>query len=274
MEPTTPVTNPALQTAQNQSPPATPSPDQQAAAIQATIQAALQPLQQTVAALRQEQESQRQRQQADLEAKRKQELDRGVDLSSLLDGIVNDASANSDDKYDQLKPRQVIDVMSTAFETAIEANNRKIKEELGTGTSEITQQLTGLQQAVMALLANQGIAQAKSQFNDFDQYRPAIAEVIKQYPGLSMEDAYVLAKGRSAGKTPPANVVATERPDSSATRPTNRAVNTNATDDPMAVIAARGRAQREGSPVSGGIASFRSIVSAGLDRALANTRTQ
>ena len=50
-------------------------------------------------------------------------------------------------------------------------------------------------------------------FKDFDAMTPAVQEIIAKYPGIEIEDAYVLAKGKVAGKNPPAKKVETEKPE-------------------------------------------------------------
>lgn len=238
----------------------------QTALLSAALQQALQPLQASIASLQQQQQQLQQSQSSKVEADKKAQLDKQSSLSELLADLDEEEVVTTEDKLDKMSNRQLVDVLVNATETAIAANNERVKAELGTGSKAIEEKLGGLEKALMTIVARMGVDQVRKQFTDFDQHTEEVAAVMAKYPGMDFKDAYVLAKGLKAGPTPPAKVVETEKPDNfiTAMQPRREAP---VGEDAYAVVAARGKANRSqsaGMP-TGGLAGFRDILRKAID---------
>lgn len=257
----------AAAAAEASSKPVEQKPVDQAALLSAALQQALQPLQASIASLQQQQQQLGIDQARKLEADKKAQLDKQSSLSELLADLDEEEVVTTEDKLEKMSKRQLVDVLVNATETAIAANNERVKAELGTGSKAIEEKLGGLEKALMTIVARMGVDQARKQFTDFDQHTEAVAAVMAKYPGMDFQDAYVLAKGLKAGQTPPAKVAETEKPDNfvTAMQPRREAA---VGEDAYAIVAARGKANRSQSAgvPTGGLAGFREILRDAIDK--------
>lgn len=125
-----------------------------------------------------------------------------------------------DDEDDQLKPDQMASIMADAVGKALDAQSKLMLSKVGEvikRTSEAQDnKITGIQQALIKLVAGMSVDQAKSQFKDFDQFAPDIKEILTNTQGLSPEQAYLLAKAQRSIKSPSQREVETERPNEAA----------------------------------------------------------
>lgn len=258
---------PQQQSTQPQAPSVEKAPDQ-AALLSAALQQALQPLQASIASLQQQQQQLQQSQASKAEAEKKAQLEKNSSLSELLADLDEEEVVSTEDKLEKMSKRQLVDAIASATETAIAANNERVKAELGSGSKAIEAKLGGLEKALMTVLARMSVEQVRGEFKDFDQHSKEVAEVMTKYPGMDFKDAYVLAKGLKAGPTPPAAVVETEKPDNfvTAMQPRREAPPTG--EDAYAIMAARGKAARTESAGQqmGGLAGFRQILNEAIDK--------
>jgi hypothetical protein len=65
------------------------------------------------------------------------------------------------------------------------------------------------------------VAKVQAKYPDFDNHKQTMLELSQQNPGLQVEELYILAKRRAGEPITAAQEVATERPTSSAARPSN-----------------------------------------------------
>lgn len=183
-----------------------------------------------------------------------------VDLRSLLSSI--DTTDDSDDKYERLTNRQLIDVLTTAVDAALKANAERVKNDIFKSLSLDREKLTALEQATMRVVASLGLAETRKQFPDFDSYKQDIVKILEAYPQMSYEDAYLLAKSKKAGAMPPKSQIETEKPAIFATAPSRL----EQSADAFATMSARGRTETQKESSERGIVGFRGIVDAAIDR--------
>ncbi len=183
-----------------------------------------------------------------------------VDLRSLLSSI--DPTDDSDDKYEKLTNRQLIDVLTTAVDAALKANAERVKSDISKSLSLDREKLTALEQATMRVVASLGLAETRKQFPDFDSYKQDIVKILEAYPQMSYEDAYLLAKSKKAGAMPPKSQIETEKPAIFATAPSRL----EQSADAFATMSARGRTETQKESSERGIVGFRGIVDAAIDR--------
>ena len=187
------------------------------------------------------------------------------DLKSILDEI--DDESEVDDKYDKLSNKQLVDVVCSAMDTALESHTESLKKDLSGITQPGLEKVNNLERAVMAIAANLGVGAARQKFTDFDEYKKEIEQVIIKYPGIDFDDAYLLAKSKRASNTPPKNQIDTEKPQSFATNPSARSQQ-HINNNDLEIIAARGRESRGGSTNQGGVVGFRNAVNAAIEKVL------
>ena len=186
-----------------------------------------------------------------------------ADIKKLLRGDEQAPKARAD--IDELTPSQMLDIIGEAVDktsVAQAAQTRKVIEAALAKTAEETKAIKGV---VGQIIAKLNVDAARSKFEDFDEVTPKVREILDTYPGLEVEDAYILAKGRLAGQAPPAKKTETERPDSHLTR-------TNLARDESSAMskAERAAAKREEDvmkPSASG-RNFRSLVEAAAEKVL------
>jgi hypothetical protein len=240
------------------------TPDSQQQTLVAALQSVVQPLQASIQSLQQEQIKLRQEQDQQQEAEKKSHRLESTDLRSLIEEAGEDTA--SDDKYDKLSNKQIVEAVCTAVETAMSANNERIKEELGTSSKPSDEKLQKIEKALMIIVAKMSLDQAKQQHQDFDKFTPEIMEVMKKYPGIEYADAYLLAKSKKAENGTPKSVSDTERPNSFASRPSERESSSVDQGDELSRVASRARESRESSSSKTGIVQFRSILDEAVNR--------
>ena len=127
--------------------------------------------------------------------------------------------SDTDDKnYNDLSNKEVLDIVATAFDTAMEARTKLATSEIDAPLNEINKKIDSLQQYLLKKEAASGIEAARGKFKDFDDYKEDISAIFEKYPGIAVSDAYVLAKGNKVADEPPQSELETERPINLGTR--------------------------------------------------------
>jgi len=180
----------------------------------------------------------------------------------MLDGADVD---NIDNKYENMSKRQIVEVIASAVETALEANVARVKDEVSQSTSDSDKKIADIEKVLMAIVGNLGQSEVRSKHVDYDSYQADIAKIMGGQPGLGFEDAYYIAKSRRTEGIPPSNQTDTEKPgDTVGVLPGGPgAVIPN--QSALQTMADRGTASREGS-VKSGIVAFRDMVNAAADK--------
>lgn len=197
-----------------------------------------------------------------------QELEARANLEDLLDkaasGAEDDDTSKSKKGVEDLTNREMLDVMSRAVETAMQA-----KSELGSKASdakiaELGETVNGLRKVLMQMHARAGVDAARRDHDDFDDYGDDIANILNDYPNLDIDAAYILAKGKRAGKSPSQKQTFSERPTDSPSRDI----------DIMQPRRREGSREREDATETrqrkSGTVGFRGFMNDALDKVLAN----
>jgi len=143
-----------------------------------------------------------------------------VDAAKLKDeaDIRNMLTKETDIDVDALSNKEVLDIVATAFDSAFDAKAKMASTELSRPLEELSNKMDGIQKYLLQREAASGIDGARSKFSDFDTYKEDIGKIFDQYPGIAVEDAYILAKGHKVGDSPNQKEVETEKPTSLGTR--------------------------------------------------------
>jgi len=149
---------------------------------------------------------------AKLQAEEAAKLQAEADIKKLL------SEKDSSTDYDDLSNKEILDIVANAFDTAIEARTKLAASEVEKPLVEINKKIESIQKYLLHREAASGIDAARNKFKDFDDYKEDIAKIFEAYPGISPEDAYILAKGHKASDEPPESETASEKPISLGTR--------------------------------------------------------
>lgn len=182
------------------------------------------------------------------------------EMNKLLEAMTDD------DKFDKLSNKQLVEVVSTAFDSALKANTVQVRDSVLEGIKPDMEKIGNLEQVTMKIIAGLGVQQARSQHKDFDEHSEEIKAVLEVYPGMDYTDAYLLAKSKKAGNTPPADHIDTEKPGSNATIPSTAPEPTAMSAENMRIIAERGR--EAAGETKHGVVAFRELCDAAVDKVL------
>ncbi len=137
-----------------------------------------------------------------------------ADIKKLLE----DKKPADDFDYDDLKPKEILDIIAEAFETSIDAKTKLAMNELVKPIGELNAKIEGMQKYLIQNEAHKSVIDARAKFDDFDDFKEDIDKIYEMYPGIKLEHAYMLAKSEKSEELPPRGVVDTEKPMSLATR--------------------------------------------------------
>lgn len=235
------------------------------------IQAVLAPLQQSIQELREEQQSLVKAKVQDEKDEEKQRLEAAADIRNMLTEIDTE---ESEDKYNGLSNKQMIDVICDAFDTAMTARTSQMEERVAANMSPGNERIDKIQKVLMSVIAGLGLNEARGKFQDFDTFKTDIGAVMQKYPGMNYEDAYLLAKSQKAGSTPPPNQTNAEKPGDFATVPSGPGGASVPGADMLAASTMRGRTGEsgQGSSPAAGIVNFRSIVDRAAEKVVSSKK--
>ena len=183
-----------------------------------------------------------------------------------MDEMLNELS--TDDKYDKLSNKQMLDVISASLDTALKANAQVVRESIVEDMKPTLEKVGTLEKTTLQLIAGIGVKEARSKHKDFDEHLPEIKAVLTRYPGMEYDDAYLLAKSQKAGALPPKGQIDTEKPQSTGVTSNINADPTHMTVDNMQAMAQRGKDARSGMQLHGK-AGFMAIAEVAADKVLA-----
>jgi wobble nucleotide-excising tRNase len=161
-------------------------------------------------------------------------------------------SDDSDDRYETLTNKQIIDIISSTTEKALEAQAKALSSNILKNLEPSQKKLQDMEKLTARIIASMGINEARSKYGDFDSHREAIGSVLQKYPNMSFDEAYLLAKSKEAGKVPPKSELETERPSMGVSLPTQAQT--------------KDRDGYDKGGTTSGIGSFRNLMDEALDR--------
>ena len=126
--------------------------------------------------------------------------------------------SSGDIDFDALSNKEMIEIMASAFDNAVDARTKLAVDEANKNNQAIVDKVAGIEKYLIQREAASGVEAARAKFNDFDNYREDMSKLFEMYPGITPEDAYILAKSKKSSDAPPQKEVETEKPDNFGTR--------------------------------------------------------
>jgi hypothetical protein len=172
----------------------------------------------TLTAQKSEQDRAAQEQARQKEALAAQEANDQLEANSDLKALLENVTTEEDDpqakarNVENLTNAQMLEAIAQATDTSMSARMEQQENKMAKQMKETNETIKGLQKVLLGFLAKSRLEEVQSQHPDFQQFGPAIQEVLKRYPTMDIKDAYTLAKGSVAQDVPPVNVAATEFP--------------------------------------------------------------
>jgi len=192
--------------------------------------------------------------------KKQQELETDSDLESLLKQIgqesEDDDSKKKHNKVDNLSNEELLGVVSNAVEKFVDARLQLDREEREKSQDGFLKKVSNIEQMIGHMVAQQSVNEIRAKYPDFEQYRDDIAALIKETPGLSIDKAYKLAKAERLDKELALQHVETELPDIGPSG--------------LPAIRRRDTERKDNNQGTAGLNSFRSFLSEGIARTVAN----
>lgn len=259
---------------ENQAGQQTPVPQNQSPTLtEEAMQKLLAPMQETIAQLKADKEAAAAEQLAKAEAARRAQVNKEADIQTMLGNV--DTGGTSDDAYENMSKRQLVEIIAGAVETAMEANATKIKNDIGQSLAPSNDKMAVMEKAVMGILGNLGVQEARGKHDDFDDYQEDISKIMGNNPGLTFERAYLLAKSERAGNTATRSQIDSEKPSDSAWAPEASQGGTIPNQTALQAIADRGKEARDNAAVTkSGTVGIRNIIAAGVAKVQADKQQQ
>ncbi len=154
---------------------------------------------------------------AKAEADKKAEKDKqdklsvAADLKTLLSQSSDDDASKSGDSFNDLTNKELVEVIGTAVNTTLDARLEQTIGKVGENIDTTNDNIRQLSKVVGQMLASQGVEKVKSDHPDFETYRKDVAVILQQYPNITIDAAYYMAKGQKVGDSPTINELETER---------------------------------------------------------------
>lgn len=189
---------------------------------------------------------------------KKQKIDNDADLAKLLKDLEgsdeHEQKGKKSTDLDTLSNTELVDVIVNSVDRFVNARLTQEQEGSVKVLSKSEERLKRIEGVLGHMAASQEVSRLRSVHPDFDDLREDISKLVNDTPGLTLEKAYKLAKAERLEKEPPVESTETEFPDLS----------------PRARVRPRDKQKDHDYSDAAGTANFRSILSAGIDRALAN----
>ena len=184
------------------------------------------------------------------EAKAAAEAAKVEEASNMRNNFPKGTDVDKD--LDDLTPSEVLGVVADAFDKGFDAKSSKLVKQVSEEMEDIRGQLKQFGQAMMQQSAQRGVEDARAKYKDFDKFKDDTVKVLEAYPQMNIEDAYLLARSKRAKEVPPEK-------ESFSERPSNILTNTSTEDVSRP-------ANRRNEPPKKGVASFRDILNAGVEK--------
>jgi len=167
------------------------------------------------------------------------------------------------DKIESLTNRELINVVTEVIEKVVTAKDTQVQQQLDSKILELNDGIKVTQNAVMKMATAIDVKETRGNYSDFDEYQKEAAIIMQETPGMSVRNAYLLAKAQVLEKIPPKENLDRERPGTSISR---------SHIDRAAEAGERRRMQQEGAsdkPRRSGVVNIRDIISTGIDKTIA-----
>lgn len=141
------------------------------------------------------------------------ELAAQTDIESLLKGGDDEAPvAPQANKLNDLDNTQLMDVVGTAVETCIDAKLKQSQEQTAKQFEGMTDTMKKVCQLLGQMQTQSALKGVRDKYPDFDTFKDDTLAVLKKYPMMEIEDAYLLAKQARKGDLPEPAEIESERP--------------------------------------------------------------
>jgi len=147
--------------------------------------------------------------QAERLRKEQEALEADADLRKTLGVAFEKKTAGSEEELDQ---KELIAIMAEAVGSAVDANTKLLLSKVSELVNATDAKVDLTQKALVELVAGITVNQARSQHDDFDDFKDDIREILTHTSGLSAEDAYLLAKSKKTKGQPTQKQIESERP--------------------------------------------------------------
>lgn len=203
------------------------------------------------------------------EKARQDQLDVDADLRTLLSKSSEDDHDKGSGGINDLTNKELVDVIGNAVNTTLNARLEQTVDKVGENLDATNDNIRQLSKVVGQMLASQGVEKVKSDHPDFETYRKEIAVILQQYPNISIDAAYYMAKGQKVGDSPAPNELDMERSSgdpygSFDIAPDN--TGTTRSDPTMTRSQPKNKQQPDRIDPTHGILAFRTAVKAAADK--------
>lgn len=142
------------------------------------------------------------------------ELEAQADLKALLDGTdEDDEGTPKSNKLNDLDNTQLMDVVGNAIETCMDARMKQAQEQSAKQFKGVTDSMNKICQFLGQMETKTALKAARDKYPDFDTFKEDTLAVVKKYPMMEIDDAYLLAKQVRKGNSPAPRETDSERPD-------------------------------------------------------------
>ncbi|MHA2264864.1 MAG: hypothetical protein ACXAEN_20925 [Candidatus Thorarchaeota archaeon] len=145
------------------------------------------------------------------EDKEKEELERESNLADALNKAMNEESKGLSED-DELTPKQLLGIVGDAVAKANEASSKLVLKKVTDLVAETNKGVQGTQQALIELITNLSVEKVNDKYKDFGDYKDDVRQIMGATNGLSLDQAYLLAKAQKGEGQPKQEQVETERP--------------------------------------------------------------
>lgn len=144
-----------------------------------------------------------------------------IEKKSLRDEFGLKPEAANRDDFNKMSNAELLEILSDSVETyvgsAIEEAVAKSSNVLGNQFKTLQDNQNKLAQALIEQAKRTGADMMSKQYQDFNTYQEDAMKLVETH-GLTLEDAYILAKSKKAASVPPVNEITSERPSIPASR--------------------------------------------------------
>ncbi len=135
-----------------------------------------------------------------------------ADLRTLLSANDNINEEAEPSGVDDMSHANLLDAVATSVDKAIGARLEQLSQGIDDKIKKTNESVDSICTLLGQMHANSGLQDVRSKYEDFDQFKADTLAVLKKYPNMEVEDAYLLAKQVRAGDTPNRNETDLERP--------------------------------------------------------------
>ena len=203
----------------------------------------------------------------------KAELEEQADMKKFFADATKDENLAKDKTADDLTPTEVLNIISEAFEASSKAQAEQAESKFEAIVKASDEKFNKLATVLHGVVAKSNVDNVKSQHADFEEVKPWMIKVNEKYPGMDTEDMYQMGKSWMGVENAPTNKAASERPGDHMTGSFDinehlKARESRTTPRGHQRVNAEKEGGKDNKPNIHGIVQWRSIVDAGIGRAL------